>query len=297
MGETKKYGDLSDNELLEFLAEIKGDDEDIEEAENEASEKIEGEESQSMLSELPENAEIEAYYGDDAWRRLPIYTGFRDRVTVLYGPYGKQKSAEGRIKAMQKKAQHLKEDRIRIQREAFRQTDIRLSDKIEKSHIQLLISVLTKEHTRMIDKYSAYINKRLATLLNPFIPRRIRTCRMLYPNSIRPCPGFMYRASEEYGNGLTFWATPSIPYYFEQGTEQKVLTENKSIYLYSIDKAICFYHEHLKKRQEKELKYASLIIQKGVYSYFQLLKLNPFWFEILYNELKNKQHENTSTSS
>lgn len=288
MADIEKYGDLNDKELIEFLAEIKSGDEDIEETEAEATDKIDDEEVQSALSELPENAEIESYYGDDAWRKPPTFLGYRDRLTVLYGPYGKQKSAEGRVKAFKKKAKRLKEDRIRIQREAFNQEYIRLSDKIEKHHIQLLISTLTQEHTRMVNKYSDYINKRLATLLNPFIPRRIRICKMLYPDSIRPCPGFMYKASKEYGGGLTFWATPQIPYYFEQNTEQKVLIKNKSNFLYSIDRAIAFYHEHLKKRQEKELKYASLIIQKGVYSYFDLLKLNPFWFEILYNELKNK---------
>lgn len=292
MADIKKYGDLDDKELSEFLAEIKSDDEDIEEAETNADEKIGNEEVQSMLSELPENAEIETYYGDDAWRKPRIYTGYRDRLTVLYGPYGKQRAAEGHREAIRKKAKRLKEDRIRIQREAFNQDYIKLSDKIEKHHIKLLISILTQEHTRMIDKYSNYINKRLATLLNPLIPRRIRICRMLYPNSIRVCPGFMYKASKEYGGGLTFWATPSIPYYFEQNTEQKVLLENKSDFLSSIDKAISFYHEHLKKRQEKELKYASLIIQKGVYSYFDLLKLNPFWFEMLYNELKSQIDKN-----
>lgn len=292
MTDIEKYGDLDDKELSEFLAEIKSDDEDIEEAETSADEKIGDEEAQSMLSELPENAEIEAYYGDDAWRKPRIYTGYRDRLTVLYGPYGKQRAAEGHREAIRKKAQQLKENRIRIQREAFNQNYIRLSDKIEKHHIKMLISILTQEHTRMIDKYSNYINKRLATLLNPFIPRRIRICRMLYPNSIRACPGFMYKASKEYGGGLTFWATPSIPYYFKQNTEQKVLLENKSDFLFSIDKAISFYHEHLKKRQEKELRYASLIIQKGVYSYFDLLKLNPFWFEILYNKLKSQINKN-----
>lgn len=288
MADIEKYGDLNDKELIEFLAEIKSDDENIEETEAEATDKIDDEEVQSALSELPENAEIESYYGDDAWRKPPTFVGYRDRLTVLYGPYGKQKSAEGRVKAFKKKAKRLKEDRIRIQREAFNQEYIRLSDKIEKRHIQLLISTLTQEHTRMINKYSDYINRRLATLLNPLIPRRIRICKMLYPDSIRACPGFMYKASKEYGGGLTFWATPQIPYYFEQNTEQKMLIKNKSNFLYSIDRAIAFYHEHLKKRQEKELKYASLIIQKGVYSYFDLLKLNPFWFEILYNELKNK---------
>lgn len=287
MADINNYGDLSEKELLEFLEEIKSGDEDIEEAEADADEKIGDEEAQSMLSELPENTEIEAYYGDDAWRKLyTLSSNSNNNHTVLYGPHCKQIAAEGRKEAFKKKAQRLKEDRIRIQREAFNQEYIRLSDKIEKHHIKLLISILTQEHTRMIEKYSNYINRRLATLLNPFIPRRIRICRMLYPNSIRPCPGFLYKASQEYGGGLTFWATPSIPYYFEQNTEQKILLENKPKLLIPLDRAVVYYHEHLKKRQEKELKYASLIIQKGVYSYFDLLKLNPFWFDILYNELK-----------
>ena len=60
MADIKKYGDLDDKELLEFLAEIKSGDEDIEEAEANADEKIDNEEAQSMLSELPENAEIDS---------------------------------------------------------------------------------------------------------------------------------------------------------------------------------------------------------------------------------------------
>lgn len=282
MEDTKKYEDLDDKELLEFLAEIKSSDEDIEEAEANADEKIGNEEAQSMLSELPENAEIEAYYGDDAWRKLTKDT------TFLYGDEGQHKASLALVKANRQKAQMLKQDRIRIQRQAFSQNCIRLSDPIGNENIKLLVSLLVKEHTRMIDKYSTLINKRLAMLLNIFIPRRLRLCKMLYPESIRMCPGFLYRASKEYGNNLTFWAMPNIPYYFTQNTEQKILIENKPEFLVSIDKFVAFYHEHNNKRTKKELKYASLIIQKGVYTYFDLLKLNPFWFETLYNNIIKK---------
>lgn len=278
----KKYGDLDDKELLEFLAEIKSGDEDIEEAEANADEKIDNEEAQFMLSELPENAEIEAYYGDDAWRKLTKDT------TFLYGDEVQHKASLALVKANRQKAQRLKQDRIRIQRQAFNQEYIRLSDPIGNENIKLLVSLLVKEHTRMIDKYSALINKRLAMLLNPFIPRRLRLCKMLYPESIRICPGFLYKASKEYGGGLTFWAMPNIPYYFAQNTEQKILIERKPEFLISIDKFVTFYHEHNNKRTKKELKYASLIIQKGVYTYFDLLKLNPFWFEALYNNITEK---------
>lgn len=290
MEDIKQYGDLTEKELFEFLDEIKSDDEDIQEAQSEAIEKITLEEEHVKLSEEEqENREIEARYGD----KMP-WTGLGPNScqgVKLFGPEGQRRAAMASIEAKRKKSQRLKEDRIRIQREAFRQEYIRLSDPIGNERIKLLVSSLVKEHTRMVDKYSTYINKRLTTLLNPFIPRRLRICKSLYPDSIRPCPGFLYKASEEYGAGLTFWAMPNIPYYFAQNTEQKVLMEHKSPFLVNVDQSIKFYHEHLKKRAGKELKYASLIYQKGVYSYFDLLKLNPFWYEVLYNDLQNKIKE------
>lgn len=290
MEDIKQYGDLTEKELFEFLDEIKSDDEDIQEAQSEAIEKITLEEEHVELSEEEqENREIEARYGD----KMP-WTGLGPnncRGVKLFGPEGQCRAAMASIEAKRKKSQRLKEDRIRIQREAFRQEYIRLSDPIGNERIKQLVSSLVKEHTRMVDKYSTYINKRLTTLLNPFIPRRLRICKSLYPDSIRPCPGFLYKASEEYGAGLTFWAMPNIPYYFAQNTEQKVLMELKSPFLVNVDQSIKFYHEHLKKRTDKELKYASLIYQKGVYSYFDLLRLNPFWYEVLYNDLQNKIKE------
>ena len=290
MEDIKQYGDLTEKELFEFLDEIKSDDEDIQEAQSEAIEKITLEEEHVELSEEEqENREIEARYGDRmSWTGL----GPNNCQGVkLFGPEGQRRAAMASIEAKRKKSQRLKEDRIRIQREAFRQEYIRLSDPIGNERIKLLVSSLVKEHTRMVDKYSTYINKRLTTLLNPFVPRRLRICKSLYPNSIRPCPGFLYKASEEYGAGLTFWAMPNIPYYFAQNTEQKVLMKHKSPFLVNVDQSIKFYHEHLKKRTDKELKYASLIYQKGIYSYFDLLRLNPFWYEVLYNDLQNKIKE------
>lgn len=290
MEDIKQYGDLTEKELFEFLDEIKSDDEDIQEAQSEAIEKITLEEEHVELSEEEqENREIEARYGD----KMP-WTGLGSnncQGVKLFGPEGQRRAAMASIEAKRKKSQRLKEDRIRIQREAFRQEYIRLSDPIGNERIKLLVSLLVKEHTRMVDKYSTYINKRLTTLINPFIPRRLRICKSLYPDSIRPCPGFLYKASKEYGAGLTFWAMPNIPYYFVQNTEQKVLMEHKSPFLVNVDQSIKLYHEHLKKRTDKELKYASLIYQKGVHSYFDLLRLNPFWYEVLYNDLQNKIKE------
>lgn len=282
MENIKQYGDLTEAELLEFLDEIQNDDEDIQEAQSDAQEKIVLEEEHTQLIEVPENAEIEERYGDKAWIKL------NDNTIILRDEEERKKASMAFVKANRQRSQRFKEDRIRIQREAFSQNIIKLSDPIGNDKIKILVSLLVKEHTRMINKHSDFINKRLATLLNPFIPRRLRICKSLYPESIRISPGFLYRASKEFGGGLTFWAMPNIPYYFPQNTEQKILMDNKPDFLIQIDKSISFYHEHTRKRSEKELRYASMIIQKGVYSYFELLKLNPFWYEELYNYLVKK---------
>lgn len=279
---TKQYGDLTDKELFEFLHEIESGDEAIQEAQSSAIEKIDAEEERVAYAELSENAEIEAQYGEDAWRQLNA------RHVLLFGPAAQRKCSEAAVKAQKARLWGLKQDRIRIQREAFSQDFIKLSDPVGKENLKALISILVQEHTRMIDKYTAFINRRLAVLLNPFIPRRLRICKELYPNSIRICPGFLYRASKEFGQGKTFWASPNIPYYFEQNKEQQVLIEHKAEFLVSVDKAVANFHMHSEKRAAKEMRYASLIIQKGVYTFFELLRLNPFWFNALYNYLKLK---------
>lgn len=280
-GVEERYGDLTDKEYLEFLSEIEEKDIDIEEAQCEAIEKIELEEEHTELSESEENARIEAYYGNDAWRKFGQYFFSKPAIIEAY------KKAQRTREAKRRK---IKEDRIAIQRMAFSQDYLRLSDPIGNDNLKLLITLLTSEHTKMVEKYAAYINKRLTILINPLIPRRLRICKMIYPEAMKECPGFLYKASKEYGEGQTFWAMPDIPYYFKQNTEQAEL--QKSIkytnYLINIDKAIASHNMHNKVRAEKELKYASMIIRKGVYSYFDLLRLNPFWFEILFNSLKSK---------
>ena len=157
MEDIRQYGDLTDKELLEFLSEIQGGDEDIEEARIEADENIAIEE-QTSLAELPENAEIEAYYGDDAWRKL------KKDVTFLHGDEAQRRMNLASTKAIRQRAQRLKEDRIRIQRFAFNQDVIRMSDPIGNESIKRLVSLLVKEHTRMLNRYEAFINKRLAVL-------------------------------------------------------------------------------------------------------------------------------------
>lgn len=284
----KQYGNLTEQELFDFLAEIKNVDEDIQEAQDDADKNIALEEEHSdidsinELRESAENLEVESKYGEDAWRSLHYGSA------ILYSPETKLKSRENVVAAVRARNNHLRLERLQIQREAFRQEYIRLSDEVGNDKIKLLLSLLVQSHTIMIDKYAEYINRRLAMLLRPFIPRKLVSCKKLYPDSVRVSPGFLYRASAEYGGGLTFWATPNIPYYFAQNTEQKVLIECKAPFLFNIDKAVKLYHEHSIKRADKELRYASLIYRKKIKTYFDLLRFNPFWYDVLYKDLVNK---------
>ena len=282
MENIKEHNSLTDIELFKFLNEIENDNEDMQEAQSDANKKIALEEERFDISEEQENQEIEARYG---YKRAWVKSG--DSVKI-YGPDERVDALANRIESRKQNAKTLREKKIQIQRKAFSQEDIQLSEEIGIENIKLLLSLLVKEHTRIINKYEIYINRLLTKILNALIPKRLKECKKAYPDSMRKCPGFLYKASEEYGASNIFWAEPDIPYYFKQNTEQNAIKEYKPELLIKVDQSVKFYHEHVKKRTDKEIKYASLIYRKGIKTYYDLLKLNPFWYEILYNYLQNK---------
>lgn len=218
------FGDLSEQEYLELLAEIEIEDEDIQEAEAETKTRIAQTENNNAL------------------------------------------------------------DRIQIQRKAFSQQVIRLSDEISQNELKHLIELLTESYIATMERCKKHIDKRITRLLNPFIPGIIKSCKAKFPEVLKPYPGFLYQAGKEYGQGYSLWVNPNIPYYFEQGTEQDIIRKEKPDALFSLDKMVSTYWRNKLALQEKELKYASLLISKKVNTYYDLLKLNPFWFDKLYED-------------
>lgn len=314
--DVESYGNLTEEELYEFLSEIESDDDSLDEVEEESSKIIESEEAVEDLDdndsdndseddsddlsetaiiadsqEESQNREIEAQYGERAWWGLEF-----KQVHFTPKHCHRDKSTEDLNKGIKERRTRIKEERIAIQREAFDQTFINLSSEITPDNMKLLISELVAEHTKMIDRYRAFINKRLAALLRPFIPRPLKFCKSKYPGSVRVSPGFLYQASKDFGDGLTFWASPDIPYYFEQNSETEILHTAKAYWLTRVDRCIVRFHEHSRQRADKELKYASLLYLKRIRTYFDLLKLNPFWYNKLYKKLKeNNECERTNT--
>lgn len=270
MENIKKYGDLTDEEYRELLFEIEDGDAQMESAQIENLNAISG--------DYENDAILEADYGEDAWRK--------------YGKYFFNKPAFGQAENKIKKEERKKAQTI-TKREicamAFSQTEISLSDKFTDEMASFLISKLTAKHTQMIERYGAYINKRLTAFLRPLIPQTLKRCMNLFPEAVRESPGFLYKA-ESVDSNFTFWAQPSIPLYFKQNTEQEILKRELGPQAFiNIDKAVASYNEHFSTRQAQELQIARILIQKRISTYYDLLKLNSYWFNVLYIAITNEK--------
>lgn len=282
----EKNGEITDNSYLELLNEI--EDSDIASDENQKASEARIEEQ--LAKEQEENSEIEAYFGEGAWRSL------NGKPCLIDPSY-----TEKRVAAKKQKIQADKDARLAIQRYAFNQNILPLNDIIPNSNKSLLISELVKDYEDIIVNKYNYINARIRALLSYHIPQRIRACALAYPDSIRKSPGFLYRASQEYGRGLLFWASPDIPYYFTQNTEQQILKDNYDAnILAQIDRAIVIYYDYKQKSINRQVKIASRLLENNTQTYFDLLRLNPFWFDILYkhfNTENNNGQENVIAES
>lgn len=183
------------------------------------------------------------------------------------------------------RAASLAERKLMIQRDAFRQTDIPLTQIVTPKQLKQLIAKLTEPESRRIERYLDFVNRRLTTLLNPFIPRPLRNCFKFYPQSVKGCPGFLYKAGFD-NKGARMWVTPKIPYFFEQGTEMSFLRKQRPKYIPRIDNTVNRYKALCEERAKKELDAAARLLRAQVLSLMDVLRLDPLWYEILYEDLK-----------
>lgn len=183
--------------------------------------------------------------------------------------------------------------KIEINRMAFDQKILPLSDKITLEHKRLIIELLTMPLRELIVKYENYVNKRIEKLLMPVIPAAVKLANAKWPWIFIQNPGFLYKTRIKLnGESKTFWAEPKVPYYFKQGTEQAVLEERDislaPYFLDSVDRAIFRWYATREKLAEREVHFASKMINIKGNTYYHLLMLNPFWFEKLYEHVKNE---------
>lgn len=187
------------------------------------------------------------------------------------------------------------QEKIDITRMAFDQKLINLSDGLTRWDKKVVVEELTKNLRILVKKYDEYINRRIAQLLSPAIPAAIKIAKLKWPWTFVANPGFLYKTHPEAGEILTFWATPNVPYYFRQGTEQQILEERNAelnaYLLEAVDRAIHKYYEAQRRLAGREVMYASRFASNTVklVTYQDLLKYNPFWFKKLYDRIDKER--------
>ena len=169
-------------------------------------------------------------------------------VTEKLKEYGKVKSKDAQTRY-----------KIKIQRLAVSQNLIRLSDPIPNYDLQALTRIVAEKQVTIAERAQASANKRLKRLLNSLIPIPIRRLYNTYPWVVKRCPGFIYdtiyngrtvgsnRAKVTEGPVILFWATPNVPYFFRQGTEQNILLKYRPEMIYLVDNAVNMYYKYQDK--------------------------------------------------
>ena len=300
----------------ELLQEISDEDEDLAKTEISTVSSIEEDkldgESNELLEELKDNPN--SWFNKSTWtvdekgqfiRRDDgeLFIDGEDIVEVSDIPNKKTESLtesekkQKRIEKLTQSAAKYKQNRdlrkIEINRMAFDQKLLPLNDRIPVEHKRLVIELLTKPLRILIIKYEQYINNRITKLLSPAIPAAVKLAAIKWPWIFISNPGFLYKTSSHFGEVKTFWVTPNLPYFFKQGTEQTILEERDAslspYFLDCVDRAIHKWYAAREKLAEREVYYASKMINIKGNTYYHLLMLNPFWFEKLYNYVRDEE--------
>lgn len=285
-------------ELAGFLAEISEEDEDLAKSEISVISDVEqnklDEEDNILLDDLKEDPNSwfskSTWVADDKGQFVRRSDG---ELFIGEGPDVDSATREEKISSSIKKYHKNKDLRkVEISRMAFDQKILPLNDIISVEQKRLVIELLTKPQRQLIVKYEDYITKRITKLLAPAIPNPIKLAYLKWPWVFVSNPGFMYKTSSHFGEVKQFWVTPKLPYYFKQGTEQTILEERDAslmpYFLDCIDRAVHRYYKAKENLVNREVMYASKMINIKGNTYYHLLQLNPFWFEKLYLHTKEQ---------
>ena len=262
---------LSAEDLALLLAELEQEDETLSTDVAKIEQSIEKEEALDFVDTTEED------------------TSDTSDVTTKLKEYGKVKDKDAHTRY-----------KIKIQRLAVSQNLIKLSDQIPNYDLQALTRIVAEKQVTSAERAQASANKRLKRLLNSLIPIPVRRLYNTYPWVVKRCPGFVYdtvytgrtagsgRGKDMNGHRILFWATPNVPYFFRQGTEQNILLKYRPEMIYLVDNAVNMYYKYQNAQEAKALGVATRIIKNNVKTYFDLLMYNPRWFELLYNLAKNE---------
>lgn len=308
---------LSQEQIAELLNEIENEDTDLASAELNIMSDIDYDIKECGDKSIIEENFISQDYitGNDA--------GWFDKAEYKYLQPSQESTDINSVSSAVDRAQKIKNAqarsvyerklrRIEINRMAFDQDVIRLADTFIDEHKRLLIRLLTEKYHTMIRKYEHYIVGRATRILRPAIPVSVKLAYRKWPWIFVQNPGFMYKTHlsefRNYNEVKSFWIDTKLPYFFKQGTEQIILEERceqlSEYVIPRLDRAVHMYYKAKEMLSKREVQYAARLLKLdgttvsmgmkrprgSENSYYSLLQLDPFWFEILYNELKKQKN-------
>lgn len=282
--------ELTNDELNAFLAELEQENPGSTGLTKEQIAKLQREEAEELESAIP-NEDITS---DKAWgwarkdneQKVVCVKQFEPalRSVALASAKADRKKAEEAKKETTIERKRRKQE---IVNEAITSTFIDLNAPLTVEHKKLLITLLTKHYTEKMEHHDSYINATIEMALKKGIPHDLLNAFAKFPDAVAPFPGFVYVASQEYGQGLQFKVCPKIPLYFQpndcNNIVRKLLSAGR---LASLDKAVAFFHKYKNTRSKQEIKIAEALTR--IATFFQLVKKDAFWYEALVNELKKQ---------
>ena len=224
------------------------------------------------------NEQIEAEDGDPAINKLL--------------PKNKRKalpSGKNAPRSMHEQNQRLK--RMTIKRELVKADNILfLQEFIPSSLKRKVIPFMTKALVESITDLKANINRRIAIVMAPLFPEKLRVARALCGTlPFKDHPGFLWIGDEAYG-GHKIWVNPDIPYYFDQFSEMAIIRskcdENK---VAAIDRIIANYMNAVTQLAKRESNIAIKLTRIDTFE--ELLTYNVDCFLYIYELYKAEKLE------
>lgn len=170
-----------------------------------------------------------------------------------------------------------------ISRFALEQKDVDLSEQIGKADLKALIAELTREFSDHMQEHIDAVTKMVRRVLIKRIPRYMKYAYENYRGACKRSPGFLYSFDDQWGH-KQIWLSPDLPNCFEPGDEMVILSEDLDpVKTGAMQRRIDAYYRYAAKKRDEEVRIALTFARRHIKTYMDLLKENPFWWEIMYS--------------
>ncbi len=255
--------ELSNDELSSYLQEINAEE----------------------VAELPQDLT-----GNKAWAPWTTLNseGVLERGVKTRDEFISQ-AKKARMSRSEQRAERKKQAR-EIRQKALSERFIDLNSPLTVEHKKLIIELEAVKYTEAMLKCEQIINAQFKKYVMCCLPRVVKACWDYYPGIIIPMEPFTYQASEDFGKGFTFRVNIEVPGLYSADELIKTMTARVPQRLIGVDKIIVKFNR-LKDAQSKfEIHAANKLV--GMRTIYDLLSVNPFW----YNDLINKLKEDAATT-